>query len=78
MPAGGNTKEYDMNKAFSSIKELAENREKYSSELRDISDVMRKRAETKKTASIMFLKIFSSDMGFFMVLCSFFMNMIPP
>ena len=45
MPSGGDMKDYDMDKAFSSLKELINNRQQYSDSLKEISDVMKKRSE---------------------------------
>lgn len=45
MPSGGDMKNYDMDKAFNSLKELINNRQQYSDSLKEISDVMKKRSE---------------------------------
>ena len=45
MPSGGDVKNYNMEKAFESLKELMENRQKYSSSLKEIALKMRKRSE---------------------------------
>ena len=45
MPKGGSTKDYDMEKAFESIKDITENRQKYSDELKVIAGEMKKRSQ---------------------------------
>ena len=45
MPSGGDVKNYNMEKAFESLKELMENRQKYSSSLKETALKMRKRSE---------------------------------
>ena len=45
MPKGGSTNDYDMEKAFVSIKNITENRQKYSDDLKVISSEMKKHSQ---------------------------------
>ena len=45
MPSGGDMKNYDMQTAFDSLKDLIDNRQQYSDSLKEISDIMKKRSE---------------------------------